>query len=70
LWHRIGPGHHDDLDRLVDVLRAELVPVGGGHAHGREHHEIYLSGVRRTPARGLRAVLRQPVEHAGASGTT
>ncbi|UFS60666.1 GyrI-like domain-containing protein [Subtercola endophyticus] len=57
----VGP--YDNETVLLRRLRLEYLPEHGLAANG-DHHEIYLSDPRRTPAEKLKTVLRQPVRPA------
>jgi hypothetical protein len=53
-------GSYDDEGPLLAMLHDEIMPADG-YAFNGAHHEIYLSDPRRTPARKLKTLLRQPV---------
>lgn len=54
----IGP--YDDEAPTLDCLHNEYLPANGLEFNG-DHHEIYLSDVRRTAPAKLKTILRQPV---------
>ncbi len=56
-------GSYDDEAPVLARLHGEFMPAHSLTFNG-EHHEIYLSDPRRTPAEKLRTVLRQPVRPA------
>ena len=57
-------GSYDDEGPTLARLHHEIMPAMGVTFAG-PHHEIYLSDPRRTPAEGLKTILRQPVRGAG-----
>lgn len=57
----IGP--YDDEGPTLDRLHNRYMPDNGLEFNG-DHHEIYLSDVRRTAPEKLKTILRQPVKRA------
>ncbi|OLF18876.1 hypothetical protein BU204_03160 [Actinophytocola xanthii] len=55
----IGP--YDDEGPTLERLHSRYLPENGLTFNG-DHHEIYLSDVRRTAPEKLRTILRQPVK--------
>ncbi|MDY7232399.1 GyrI-like domain-containing protein [Hyalangium rubrum] len=53
-------GSYDEEGPLLARLHDELMPQGGYGFAGR-HHEVYLSDPRKTPAKKLKTLIRQPV---------
>lgn len=55
----VGP--YDDEGPVLQRMHTEFVPENGLRMSG-QHHEIYLSDVRRVAPERLRTILRQPVK--------
>jgi hypothetical protein len=53
-------GSYDDEAPLLEKMHHDFIP-NHGLQMTMQHHEIYLSDFRRTPAEKLRTILRQPV---------
>lgn len=58
----VGP--FDDEGPVLQRMHTEFVPENGLRMSG-QHHEIYLSDVRRVAPERLRTILRQPVKRLG-----
>ena len=58
----VGP--FDDEGPELQRMHTEFVPENGLRMSG-QHHEIYLSDVRRVAPERLRTILRQPVKRLG-----
>lgn len=54
----VGP--YDAEAPVLDAMHHQFIPAHGLRLTG-QHHEVYLSDARRTPAAKLRTIVRQPV---------
>lgn len=60
-------GPFEEEARTLEPMHRDFIPSHGLEPTGK-HHEIYLSDPRRTAARKLRTILRQPVGQAKPRG--